>query len=85
MYPESRYVRPSGDTCNSPALAKSSWCYYHGGLQQRQTIRHSHHRADSRFAALPAPDGSNIETIDYGSYWGICIRTERFSDPIVRY
>jgi hypothetical protein len=53
MYPECRYVRPSGGTCNSPALKGSHWCYYHGGLQQRQAIRHSHRRADGRFLALP--------------------------------
>jgi hypothetical protein len=35
---------------------------------QRQAARHSHRRADGRFAALPAPSEKNIETIDYGSY-----------------
>jgi hypothetical protein len=35
---------------------------------QRQAARHTHRRADGRFAALPAPSEKNIETIDYGSY-----------------
>jgi hypothetical protein len=68
MYPECRYVRPSGGTCSSPALKGSHWCYYHGGLQQRQTIRHSHRRADGRFIALPAPQPEGDATVDYGTY-----------------
>jgi hypothetical protein len=68
MYPECRYVRPSGGTCNSPALKGSHFCYYHAGLQQRQTIRHSHRRADGRFLALPQPQHAGDATIDYGTY-----------------
>ena len=70
MYPQCRYVRPSGGTCNSPALKGSHWCYYHGGLQHRKTIRHQSRRADGRFLALPAPQpaGDVTETIDYGPY-----------------
>jgi hypothetical protein len=72
MYPECRHVLASGDTCNSPALSKSSWCYFHTRLYQRQSsrpaARHTLRRADGRFAALPAPEGSNIQTIDYGPY-----------------
>ena len=73
MYPECRHVRPSGSTCNSPALSNSNWCYFHLRLHQRQAARHTHRRSDGRFAALPAPDGSTTETgqtdtIDYGPY-----------------
>jgi hypothetical protein len=70
MYPECRYVRPSGGTCDSPSLKGSHWCYYHGSLQQRKTIRHSQRRADGRFIALPPPqpEGNAIGTLDYGSY-----------------
>ena len=68
MYPECRYVRPSGGTCNSPALKGSHFCYYHAGLQQRQTIRHSHRRADGRFLALHAPQPAGDATVDYGTY-----------------
>jgi hypothetical protein len=35
---------------------------------QRQAARHTHRRADGRFAALPAPTEKHIETIDYGAY-----------------
>jgi hypothetical protein len=78
MYPECRHVLASGGTCNSPALAKSAWCYFHTRLHQRQGQRQAAHhnlrRADGRFAALPAPEGSSpnnqaiTDTIDYGSY-----------------
>ena len=72
MYPECRHVLASGGTCNSPALAKSAWCYFHTRMHHRQgqrpAARHTHRRPDGRFAALPAPSESNIETIDYGSY-----------------
>jgi hypothetical protein len=72
MYPECRHVLASGDTCNSPALAKSAWCYFHTRMHhrqgQRQAARHTHRRPDGRFAALPAPSEKHIETIDYGSY-----------------
>jgi hypothetical protein len=70
MYPQCRYVRPSGGTCNSPALKASHWCYYHARLQERQTIRHSQRRADGRFIALPQPqpEGDALRTIDYGTY-----------------
>jgi hypothetical protein len=75
MYPECRHVLASGNACCSPALAKSNWCYFHTRLYQRQgqrqAARHAHRRPDGRFAALPAPQDSNqdsIETIDYGSY-----------------
>jgi hypothetical protein len=72
MYPECRHVLASGGTCDSPALAKSAWCYFHTRLYQRQgqrqAARHSLRRPDGRFAALPAPDGSSIQTIDYGPY-----------------
>jgi hypothetical protein len=72
MYPECRHVLASGGTCNSPALAKSAWCYFHTRLHyrqgERQAARHTLRRQDGRFAALPAPDGSSIQTIDYGSY-----------------
>jgi hypothetical protein len=72
MYPECRHVLASGGTCDSPALAKSAWCYFHTRLHyrqgERQAARHSLRRADGRFAALPAPDGSSIQTIDYGPY-----------------
>jgi hypothetical protein len=68
MYPECRYVRPSGGTCNSPALKGSHWCYFHARIQQRQTIRHSRRRADGRFLALPAPQPEGDATIDYGTY-----------------
>jgi hypothetical protein len=78
MYPECRHVLASGGTCNSPALAKSAWCYFHTRLHyrqgERQATRHSLRRADGRFAALPAPDGSRsnneaiTDTIDYGPY-----------------
>jgi hypothetical protein len=74
MYPECRHVLASGGSCNSPALAKSAWCYFHTRLHhrqgQRQAAHHTHRRADGRFAALPAPSGNNaaIETIDYGPY-----------------
>ena len=71
MYPECRHVLASGRTCNSPALAKSAWCYFHTGLHHRQSQRpaahHSLRRPDGRFAALPAPEGSSVQTIDYGS------------------
>lgn len=66
MYPECRHIRPSGGTCNSPALKGSYWCYYHGRLHQRQTIRHSHRRADGRFVPLPPPEAAT-ETLDHGS------------------
>ncbi len=52
MYPECRYVRPSGGTCNSPALKGSYWCYFHARIHQRQAIRHNRRRADGRFIAL---------------------------------
>jgi hypothetical protein len=76
MYPECRHVLASGGTCNSPALAKSAWCYFHTRLHyrqgERQAARHTLRRPDGRFAALPEPagsnDGSSIQTIDYGSY-----------------
>jgi hypothetical protein len=72
MYPECRHVLASGGTCNSPALAKSAWCYFHTRLHyrqgERQAARHTLRRQDGRFAALPAPDGSSIQTIDYGPY-----------------
>lgn len=74
MYPECRHVLASGNSCNSPALAKRHWCYFHDRLHQRQTTRHTNRRADGRFAALPAPEGSTpsnqaiTETIDYGPY-----------------
>jgi hypothetical protein len=68
MYPECRYVRPSGGTCNSPALKGSHWCYFHARIQQRQAIRHSRRRADGRFLALPAPQPEGDATIDYGTY-----------------
>jgi hypothetical protein len=70
MYPQCRYVRPSGGTCDSPSLKGSHWCYYHGSLQQRKTIRHSQRRADGRFIALPPPqsEGDAIGTVDYGTY-----------------
>jgi hypothetical protein len=70
MYPECRYVRPSGGTCNAPALKGSHWCYFHGRLQERKSIRHSHRRADGRFIALPQPqpEGDALRTIDYGTY-----------------
>jgi hypothetical protein len=77
MYPQCRYVRPSGSTCDSPALKGSYWCYYHGGIQQRQTIRHSRRRADGRFIALPAPqpEGNAIATVDYGTF-PVAVRPE---------
>ena len=72
MYPECRHVLASGGACNSPALAKSAWCYFHTRLHyrqgERQAARHTLRRQDGRFAALPAPDGSSIQTIDYGPY-----------------
>ena len=78
MYPECRHVLASGGTCNSPALAKSAWCYFHTRMHhrqgQRQAARHTHRRADGRFAALPAPSENHphneaiTDTIDYGSY-----------------
>jgi hypothetical protein len=68
MYPECRYVRPSGGTCNSPALKGSHWCYFHARIQQRQAIRHSRRRADGRFLALPAPQPEGDATLDYGTY-----------------
>jgi hypothetical protein len=68
MYPECRYVRPSGGTCNSPALKGSHWCYYHARLQERKTIRHSQRRADGRFIALPPSQPEGDATIDYGTY-----------------
>ena len=72
MYPECRHVLASGSTCNSPALAKSAWCYFHTSMHhrqgQRQAARHTHRLPDGRFAALPSPSENNIETIDYGSY-----------------
>jgi hypothetical protein len=68
MYPQCRYVRPSGGTCRSPALKGSHWCYYHGGIQQREAIRHSRRRPDGRFIALPRPQPEGDATIDYGTY-----------------
>src|ERR1700747_152619 len=68
MYPECRYVRPSGGTCNSPALKGSHWCYFHSRIQERQTIRHTHRRTDGRFIALPAPPPESDATVDYGTY-----------------
>jgi hypothetical protein len=72
MYPECRHVLASGGTCSSPALAKSAWCYFHTRLHyrqgERQAARHTLRRQDGRFAALPAPEGSSIQTIDYGPY-----------------
>jgi hypothetical protein len=74
MYPECRHVLASGDTCNSPALAKSAWCYFHTRLHyrqgERQAARHTLRRADGRFAALSAPSDNTaaIQTIDYGPY-----------------
>ena len=74
MYPECRHVLASGGTCNSPALAKSAWCYFHTRLHHRQgerpAARHTHRRPDGRFAALPAPsdNADAIQTIDYGPY-----------------
>jgi hypothetical protein len=63
MYPECRHVLASGGTCDSPALAKSAWCYFHTRLHyrqgERQAARHTLRSADGRFAALPAPSGSN--------------------------
>jgi hypothetical protein len=35
---------------------------------QRPAARQTRRRAHGRFAALPAPRGSNIQTIDYGPY-----------------
>jgi hypothetical protein len=66
MYPECRHIRPSGGTCNSPAIKGSHWCYFHGRLHQRQTVRHSHRRADGRFVTQPAPH-AETEALDYGS------------------
>jgi hypothetical protein len=70
MYPQCRYIRPFGGTCDSPALKGSHWCYYHSRIQQRQTIRHNQRRPDGRFIALPAPqlESNAIGTIDYGTY-----------------
>jgi hypothetical protein len=80
MYPECRHVLASGNSCNSPALAKRHWCYFHDRLYQRQAARHNYRRADGRFAALPAPQDNTstdqtdtiaetiTETIDYGPY-----------------
>jgi hypothetical protein len=68
MYPECRYVRPSGGTCNSPALKGSHWCYFHARLQERKTIRHNQRRADGRFIALPAPQPADEASVDYGTY-----------------
>jgi hypothetical protein len=74
MYPECRHVLASGGACNSPALAKSAWCYFHTRLHyrqgERQAARHTLRRQDGRFAALPAPSDNTaaIETIDYGPY-----------------
>jgi hypothetical protein len=68
MYPECRHVRPSGGTCNAPALKGSHWCYFHARIEQRQSIRHSRRRADGRFTALPAPQPEGDATIDYGTY-----------------
>jgi hypothetical protein len=67
MYPQCRHVRPSGHTCDSPAVSGSQWCYFHNRLHQRQAARHTHRRPDGRFAALPAPQ-DNTATIDYGTY-----------------
>ena len=67
MYPECRHVRPSGGTCNSPALTNSNFCYYHGRLHQHQSARHAYRGANGRFAALTAPQDS-VQTIDYGPY-----------------
>lgn len=74
MYPECRHVLASGSTCDSPALAKSAWCYFHTRLHhrqgERQAARHTHRRPDGRFAALPASSDNTgaIQTIDYGPY-----------------
>lgn len=74
MYPECRHVLASGSTCDSPALAKSAWCYFHTRLHhrqgERQAARHTHRRTDGRFTALPAPSDNTgaIQTIDYGPY-----------------
>jgi hypothetical protein len=70
MYPQCRYVRPSGGTCHAAALTDSHWCYFHARLQQRQTIRHNHRRPDGRFIALPAPrtESHAIDTVDYGTF-----------------
>ena len=68
MYPECRYVRPSGGTCNSPALKGSYWCYFQARIHQRQAIRHNRRRADGRFIALPAPQPEGDRTVDYGTY-----------------
>ena len=70
MYPQCRYVRPSGGTCNAAALTGSHWCYFHARLQQRQIIRHNQRRPDGRFAALPAPlpESHAIATVDYGTF-----------------
>jgi hypothetical protein len=61
MYPECRHIRPGGSVCNSPAVKGSYWCYFHGRLHARQTIRHTHRLPDGRFA-------SQAEIIDYGTY-----------------
>jgi hypothetical protein len=76
MYPQCRYVRPSGGTCNSPALKGSHWCYFHARIQQRQAIRHSRRRPDGRFLALPAPQPEGDATIDYGTYPVVATSTE---------
>jgi len=34
---------------------------------RRPAARHALRRPDGRFAALPAPEGSSIQTVDYGS------------------
>ena len=74
MYPECRHVLSSGGTCNSPALSKSAWCYFHTRMHyrqgERQAARHTLRRADGRFAALLAPSDNTaaIQTIDYGPY-----------------
>ena len=64
MYPECRHVRPTGGTCNSPALSKSHFCYYHARLHQRQSARHARRGANGRFTA---PE-DNLQTVDCGPY-----------------
>ena len=76
MYPECRHVLASGRTCNSPALAKSAWCYFHTRMHhrpgQREAARQTYRRPVGRFAALSAPSEINpnalTDTIDCGSY-----------------
>ena len=69
MYPECRHVRPSGGTCNSPALKGSHFCYFHARLQQRQS-RSATATAARTAASLRSlqPQPAGDATIDYGTY-----------------